>query len=136
MDYAKLRKHLNALATLPKGDSLVELKDRFNRFVVVLATKESARIVEMNLGALSVELLTERPALRERIGREWTREHYVNHRRQRERRFVKEKVSVIESLMAKRGHNALIIGYSILRAVLPKTGGESGQGPISERSGG
>ncbi len=88
---------------------LVELKDRFNRFVVVLTTKESARIVEMNLGAQSIELLAERPALRERIGREWTREHYVNHKREREKRFVKEKIAVIESLMAKRGHNALIL---------------------------
>lgn len=88
---------------------LVELKDRFNRFVVVLTTATSARIVEVNLGAQSVELLTERPALRERIGREWTREHYVNHRRDRTRKFVKEKIAVIESLMAKRGHNSLVV---------------------------
>lgn len=88
---------------------LVELKDRFNRFVVVLTTKESARIIEMNLGAQSVELLTRRPALRERIGREWTREHYKNHTREREKQFVKEKIAIIESLMAKRGHNALIL---------------------------
>ncbi len=88
---------------------LVELKDRFNRFVLVITTRDSARIIEMNLGAQSVELLTRRPALRERIGREWTREHYVNHRRERERQFVKEKIAVIESLMAKRGHNALIL---------------------------
>jgi len=88
---------------------LVELKDRFNRFVVVLTTTESARIVEVNLGRHSVELLAERPQLRARIGREWTREHYANHRRERDRRFVKEKIAVIEQLMAKRGHNALII---------------------------
>lgn len=88
---------------------LVELKDRFNRFVVVLTTAASARIIEVNLGSHSIELLAERPALRERIGREWTREHYANHRRDRERKFVKEKIAVIESLMAKRGHNSLII---------------------------
>jgi len=88
---------------------LVELKDRFNRFVVVLTTATSARIVEVNLGAQSVDLLTERPALRERIGREWTREHYMNHRRDRDRKFVKEKIAVIESLMAKRGHNSLVV---------------------------
>jgi hypothetical protein len=88
---------------------LVELKDRFNRFVVVLTTANSARIVEVNLGSQSIELLTERPALRERIGREWTREHYASHRRERDRRFVKDKIAVIEGLMAKRGHNSLII---------------------------
>jgi len=100
------RYHVDDLAIIYP---LVELKDRFNRFVVVLTTAESARIIEVNLGSHSVELLTERPSLRERIGREWTREHYASHRRERNRRFVKEKMAVIESLMAKRGHNSLII---------------------------
>ncbi len=88
---------------------LVELKDRFNRFVVVITTAHSARIIEVNLGNHSVELLTERPSLRKRIGREWTREHYASHRRERDRAFVKDKIAVIETLMAKHGHNSLII---------------------------
>lgn len=100
------RYHVDDLAVIYP---LVELKDRFNRFVVVLSTAESARIIEVNLGSHSVELLTERPSLRERIGREWTREHYASHRRERHRQFVKEKIGVIEGLMAKRGHNSLII---------------------------
>ena len=100
------RYHVDELAVIYP---LVELKDRFNRFVVALTTAESARIIEVNLGSQSVELLTERPSLRERIGREWTREHYASHRRERNRRFLKDKIAVIESLMAKRGHNSLII---------------------------
>ncbi|MEM6910296.1 MAG: host attachment protein [Verrucomicrobiota bacterium] len=88
---------------------LVELRDRFDRFVVVLTTNEFARIVEVNLGETSLEVLTDRPALRQRLGREWTREHYANHRRDRERLFVKEKIEVLERLMAKQGHNALLI---------------------------
>lgn len=100
------RYHVDELAVIYP---LVELKDRFNRFVVVLTTAESAKIIEVNLGSHSVELLTERPSLRERIGREWTREHYASHRRDRDRRFVKEKIAVIEGLMAKRGHNSLIV---------------------------
>lgn len=88
---------------------LVELKDRFNRFVVALTTANSARIIEVNLGAHSVELLTEKPSLRKRIGREWTREHYVSHRRARDRAFLKEKIEIIETLMAKHGHNSLVI---------------------------
>jgi ribosomal protein L30E len=94
---------------LPVIYPLVELKDRFNRFVVVLTTESVARIVEVNLGAVSVELLSEKPALRDRIGPRWTREHYVNHRHHRDERFVKEKIAVIEGLMSKRGHNALIL---------------------------
>jgi len=104
---------------------LVELKDRFNRFVVVLTTQESARIIEMNLGETSLETLAQRPAARERNGREWTREHYHNQGRERDRRFLKEKVAMIEQLMSKRGHNAIIIAgesryVSRLRDALPK----------------
>ena len=94
---------------LPIIYPLVELKDRFNRFVIAMVDASSARIVEVNLGDYSVELITDRPALRERVGREWSRQHYQNHQRDRERRFLKEKITVIESLMAKRGHNSLII---------------------------
>ncbi len=104
---------------------LVELKDRFNRFVVVLTTQDSARIIEMNLGETSLETLARRPEARERSGREWTREHYHNQGRERDRRFLKEKVAMIEQLMSKRGHNAIIIAgesryISRLREALPK----------------
>lgn len=104
---------------------LVEMKDRFHRFVLVATTSDSARVYEINLGEASEALLAERPELRTRLGREWTREHYQNHRREREGRFVKEKVAVIERLMAKRGHNALVLAgepryISRLRSQLPK----------------
>ncbi|MEJ6643499.1 MAG: hypothetical protein QNL33_09590, partial [Akkermansiaceae bacterium] len=81
----------------------VELKDRFNRFVVILITQESARIIEMNLGETSLETLAQRPAARDRNGREWTREHYLNHGRERDRRFLKENVAMIEQLMSQPG---------------------------------
>ncbi len=111
--------------TVPVIFPLVELKDRFHRFVLVAMSSLSARIYEINLGEASEALLTERPELRNRLGREWTREHYQNHRRERDGQFVKEKVSVIERLMAKRGHNALILAgearyVSRLREELPK----------------
>jgi ribosomal protein L30E/protein required for attachment to host cells len=110
---------------LPVIYPLVELKDRFNRFVLVVTNSESARIFEINLGEVSETLLAERPELRERLGREWTREHYQNHRKQRDQQFVKEKVAVIERLMAKRGHNTLLLAgeprfVKRLRGALPK----------------
>ncbi|QTN31864.1 host attachment protein [Akkermansiaceae bacterium] len=111
--------------TVPVIFPLVEAKDRFHRFVLVVSSSESARVYEINLGDASEALLAERPELRERLGREWTREHYQNHRRERDGRFVKEKVAVIESLMAKRGHNALVLAgeprfINRLREQLPK----------------
>jgi ribosomal protein L30E/protein required for attachment to host cells len=104
---------------------LIEVKDRFHRFVLVATTSDSARIFEINLGEVSETLLTERPELRERLGREWTRAHYQNHRRERDDQFVKEKIAMIERLMAKRGHNALILAgeprfVNRLRDQLPK----------------
>ncbi len=88
---------------------LVELRDRFSRFVVVMTNRDSARIIELNLGETSLELLAERPEANERHGREWTREHYNSNTRERNTRFVAEKVEIIERLMSKRGHNALIM---------------------------
>lgn len=88
---------------------LVEMKDRFHRFVVAMVTADSGRIFEITLGETSLELLANRPAGRERTGREWTREHYQTQHHELDRRFVKEKVGLIEQLMSKRGHNALIL---------------------------
>lgn len=104
---------------------LVELRDRFSRFVVVMTNRNSARIIEMNLGETSLELLAERPEAKERHGREWTWEHYNSNTRERIKRFVKEKVEIIERLMGKRGHNALIMvgepqDVNRLKSALPK----------------
>ena len=51
---------------------LVELKDTYHRFVLLISTEESARILEVNLGEVTEELWRERPELRKRVGREWS----------------------------------------------------------------
>lgn len=91
---------------------LVELKDTYHRYVVLITTKESARILEVNLGGITQELWAERPELRERVGREWTRAHYQNHRRDRGKRFLKEKIDVLDKLMSAGGHTHLILAGS------------------------
>lgn len=91
---------------------LVELKDTYHRYVVLISTQESARILEVNLGAITREVWAERPELRERVGREWTHEHYKNHRRDRGERFLKEKIEILEKLMAAGGHTHLILAGS------------------------
>ena len=90
---------LNVTAN-PNIYHLIELKDTYHRYVVMISTEESARILEVNLGAVTEELWRERPELRRRVGREWTREHYQNHRRAQTDRFIKEKIKVLEQLMA------------------------------------
>lgn len=104
---------------------LVELKDAYHRYVVLLATEQSARILEVNLGAITREIWAQRPELRKRVGREWTHEHYQNHLRNRSDRFLKEKIAIVERLMAAAGHTHLIIAGSApitarIRNSLPK----------------
>jgi len=113
------------VATLPSIFPLVQLKDRFHRFVVVIATEEASRIFEVTLGAVSEGLLTQRPELGERIGREWGRERFHQRKRESDQRFHRDQVSIITNLMSKRGYNHLILGgnprhVSALREMLPK----------------
>ena len=98
-----------AADTVPNIYHLVELKDTYHRYVVMLSTEESARIVEVNLGSITEEIWRARPELRQRVGREWSREHYQNHRRNRTEQFVKEKIAVLEQLMAAGGHTHLVL---------------------------
>lgn len=91
---------------------LVKLKDTYDRYVVLITTEESARILEVTLGAITKELWAERPELPDRVGRGWTREHYQNHRRDRSERFLKEKLEVLEKVMSAGGHAHLILAGS------------------------
>jgi hypothetical protein len=100
------------LDELPHIYPLIALKDTYHRFVTVITTERGARIFETTLGAVTEEILTERKELRKRIGREWTREHYQNHKREREQQLVREKIQVIDELMRRRGHNHLVIAGS------------------------
>jgi hypothetical protein len=104
---------------------LVQLKDRFHRFVVVIATDEASRIFEITLGAVSETILTQRPELGERLGREWGRERYYQRKRESDSRFYRDQVTIITNLMSKRGLNHLILAgnphhVAGLREVLPK----------------
>lgn len=98
-----------AADSTPNIYHLVELKDTYHRYVVMICSEEQARILEVNLGAVTTQLWAERPELRRRVGREWTKEHYQNHRRNRSQKFIKEKVEVLERLFAAGGHTHLIL---------------------------
>ncbi len=114
-----------SLGERPEIYPLIELKDVYHRFVIVITTEHEARILETTLGEVTEEILSERADLRERFGREWTRGHYQNHKREREEQFVREKIRVLDELMSRRGHNHLIIVGSPkmvarLKKALPK----------------
>ncbi|MBD3402834.1 hypothetical protein GF420_08055 [candidate division GN15 bacterium] len=114
-----------SIDTVPNIYHLVELKDTYHRYVVLLADRASARVFEVNLGSVTTNLWLQQPELRARVGREWTRLHYQNHRRDRGRRFIKEKIGVLERLMSQGGHTHLILAgdprrLAEIRQHLPK----------------
>jgi len=111
--------------SLPSVFGLVLLKDVFHRYVLMISTETDARIVEVSLGDVTSELWLRRPELRKRVGREWTREHYQNHRRGRAEKFIKEKIEILERLVTDGKYDHLVLAGSSpavakIRAKLPK----------------
>lgn len=98
-----------SVSTMPNIYHLVELKDTYHRYVILISTESSARIVEVNLGAVTQALWHERPELRKRVGGEWAKEQYQEHRRQETAQFIQEKIKLLEQLVTAGGHTHLIL---------------------------
>lgn len=114
-----------ALDSTPNIYHLVELKDTYDRYVVLISTREGVRIFAINLGAVIEKLWTENPQIRNRVGREWTKEHYQKHRKEHGQKFIKEKVKILEQLMSAGGYSRLILAghpanTTQVRKALPK----------------
>lgn len=114
-----------AVYPTPNIYHLVELKDTYHRYVVLLATAERARILDVNLGAVTVQAWTDRPELRGLVGEGWSRPHYQVHRANRGERFLEEKLAVLERLVRAGGHTHLILAgdpeiTAGIRRALPK----------------
>lgn len=114
-----------SVGAFPNVFHLVELKDTYHRFVILISTEEKARILEVALGEVTQELWRERPRLQERIVRGWSKEQYQRHRRHDTERLFKEKIEVLEKLMNKGGHKHFILAgsprlTSQIKQLLPK----------------
>ena len=113
-----------AVNATPNIYHLVELEDTYHRYVVLISTERSARILGVNLGAVTEDVWKESPELRERVGRELTKEHYQNHRRERTNRFINELIGILDQLMSAGGYGHLILAgnprvTSQIRKALP-----------------
>ncbi len=97
------------MGSLPNIYHLVELKDSYHRYIIVISNLESVRILEVNLGQVTESLWTKMPELRNRVGKSWTKFHYQNHREHRSKKFIKEKIAVLNRLMQAGDHSHLII---------------------------
>ena len=98
-----------AVYPTPNIYHLVELKDNYHRYVVLLALPDRASILEVNLGAATTQAWIKRAELRMRVGSEWARSHYQIHQAHRGDRFVREKIAVLEQLIRAGGHTHLIL---------------------------
>ncbi len=113
-----------AADTLPNIYHLVELKDTYWRFVVLVCSQDTARIVSVNLGTVTLDLLRERPELRQRLGREWTKEHFQKHRTTRTQQFIGDTVKALSGIMAAGSYDHLILAgdpkmTTSVRRILP-----------------
>ncbi len=115
-----------ALDRTPNIYHLVELKDTYHRYVVVITTLENIRILGINCGAVTETLWSEHPELRNRIGREWTKEHYASKRQGKDDRFMEEKIDLLKKLMKEGGYGHLILAgnptlCAQMKKALPKS---------------
>jgi len=100
---------LIAVGPNPNVYHLVELKDTYHRYVVVIVNEMGARILEVNIGEVTKEIWSARPEFRARIGRTWTREHYRHHHEQQMHEFIDEKIKILDRLIAAGGHTHLFL---------------------------
>ena len=101
----------NWIAVYPSPNiyHLIELKDAYERYLVMIATPDWVRILEVNLGAATIQAWSEHPPLRERVGRGWSETQYQLYRSDRGGRFLQEKIRVLKQLMHSGDHSHLIL---------------------------
>jgi protein required for attachment to host cells len=122
----------NSVAASPRPNiyQLVEIKDNYHRYAVMVASETSVRILGVNLGAVTETVSGQRPEPRRRAGRGWTKEHYQNHVRERTNRFLHEGIQALERLALAGGYRHLILAghprvTARIREALPKQLAES-----------
>ncbi len=111
-----------AVGPYPNVYHLVEMKDTYHRYVVVVMNDKGARILEVNLGEVTKQLWTAQPKLREHIGQTWTRQQYQHRGGPEGKTFMQEEIKVLDRVMSAGGHTHLILaGESAwqLRNALP-----------------
>lgn len=84
---------------------LVDLKDKYHRYVVMISTEEQARILEVSLGEVTKELTARQPDLQPQADREWIWKRRLG----RTQLFIREKTAILDRLMTEQGHTHLIL---------------------------
>jgi peptide subunit release factor 1 (eRF1) len=114
-----------ACGSTPNIYHLLELKDNYDRYMILLMTETTARIIGVNLGSVTEQLWRSRPELRRRVGREWSKDHYQDYHRERTKQFIHDQVRTLDRLLSERGYEHLMLAgnariTSAVRKALPK----------------
>lgn len=104
---------------------LVEMRDNYYRYVVLLSSEESASILEIGVGSITETARIVRPELRQRIGREWTKEHYRSHSQARNHQFIHQQIHLLDQVISLGEYRHLILAgdprsVAQLKKSLPK----------------
>ena len=101
--------HQLAVDRVPHICQLVTLKNTYDRYVVILMTKEKASILEINLGTVTSQSWSEHPVPSNRVGKEWSKERYQRHRHKQTEETIQEKIKTLNGLMGSGAHSHLIL---------------------------
>lgn len=110
--------------SLPSVYGLVELKDTFDRYVILLAGEDTVRVFEVNVGEATEEAVRTRPDVAERVSETNARKRY-ERRRTGSDAFLDETVRLLDRVVAQRGHSHLVLAgpprlLERVREALPK----------------
>ena len=92
----------------PSVFDLVELKDTFERYVLVTSTERTTRIHEVNFGRVIKDIWLNAPEQAKRIQRGWAIRRYDRRVNKDRRRFQDEMIQLIEGLV-QRGRPARLV---------------------------
>lgn len=106
--YASLETQIT-VGESPHLFQLVQLKKTYERYVVLLTTERQARILEVNLGEITNQLLAAELVTRDDLSRNFSKQHFQSHLKDRAGKFFKEKIKVLEKVIHEGRHEHLMI---------------------------
>jgi len=114
-----------AVNTTPNIYHLVELKDTYDHYVVLIAAENKTRIVGINLGTVTEDVWRASSERRQRVCREWTKEHCQNHLRDRSHRLTNDVIRMLDRFVSAGGYgHVMLLGKRCMamqiRRALPK----------------
>jgi len=104
---------------VPNIYHLLELKDTYDRYVVLFCAETWARVLGLNLGRAIEDIRKELRQLHDRPDRDSTRDRYRNLRQQQTHQFINDLIRIVNQMMSAGGYAHLVLAghHNILSQV-------------------